>query len=158
MVDDPQDIRNWLRIDTRITTSGRLQPHDPARLAAIGVEHVINLALAEHPEALPDAANFIADAGLRYTHIPIPFNAPSEAHYRAFCATLERDEAPVHIYCIMNYRVAALLYRWHRDRSQMDEEQARALLKRIWKPEETDSDDARAWAKLIGLTEEGEQR
>ena len=157
MMDDPQDIRNWLRIDQRITTSGRLQPQDPARLAAIGVEHVINLALAEHPEALPDAASLMADAGLRYTHIPIPFNAPSEAHYRAFCVALESGEAPVHIHCILNYRVSALLYRWHRDRACMDEAQARALLERIWKPDETDGDDARAWAKLIGLAEQGGQ-
>lgn len=154
MVADPHDIRSWLRIGKRITTSGRLQPHDPARLVAIGVQHVINLALAEHPEALPDAASLMADAGLRYTHIPIPFNAPSQAHYRAFCAALERDEAPVHIHCIMNFRVSALLYRWHRDHIGMDEAQARALLDRIWKPDETDSDDARAWARLIGLPEE----
>ena len=155
MVDDPQDIRSWLRIDQRITTSGRLQPHDPARLAAIGVEHVINLALAEHPEALPDAAALMSEAGLRYTHIQIPFNAPKEAHYRAFCTALECDEVPVHIHCIMNFRVSALLYRWHRERAHMDEPQARALLERIWKPDETEGDDARAWARLIGLAEEG---
>lgn len=158
MVADPHDIRNWLRIDKRITTSGRLQPHDPARLAAIGVAHVINLALAEHPEALPDAAKLMSDAGLRYTHIPIPFNAPNETHYRAFCAALEHEEAPVHIHCIMNFRVSALLYRWHRERIGMDEAQARAWLDQMWKLDETESDDARAWARLIGLAEEEERR
>lgn len=51
---DPEDIRNFVRMDERITTSGRVQEADPARLAAIGVRHVVNLALDEHPEALPD--------------------------------------------------------------------------------------------------------
>ena len=52
---DPEDIRNWLRLSDRITTSGRLQPGDPERLAAAGARRVINLALASHPEALPEA-------------------------------------------------------------------------------------------------------
>ena len=43
-MDDPSDIRNWRRRPDGITTSGKLEPGDPARLAAIGVRHVINLA------------------------------------------------------------------------------------------------------------------
>ena len=42
---DPSDIRAWQRLSDQITTSGRLEPHDPARLAAIGVRQVINLAM-----------------------------------------------------------------------------------------------------------------
>ena len=57
---DPADIRNFLRLSDRITTSGRLQAGDPERLAAIGVKHVVNLALADHPEALPDADTAMA--------------------------------------------------------------------------------------------------
>ena len=46
---DPADIRNWQRRPDGITTSGKLEPYDPARLAAIGVRHVVNLALDDHP-------------------------------------------------------------------------------------------------------------
>ena len=69
---DPSDIRAWQRLSERITTSGRLQKHDPARLAAIGVKHVINLALVGHPETLPDAEEAFAVQGIGYTHIPVP--------------------------------------------------------------------------------------
>ena len=62
---DPGDIRAWQRLSERITTSGRLQEPDPARLAAIGVRHVINLAMPDHPEALPDAEARFAAEGLR---------------------------------------------------------------------------------------------
>ena len=68
MTDDPADIRNFLRLSTRITTSGRLEPGDPARLAAMGAGRVINLAMPDHPEALPDAAAHMAAAGLGYTN------------------------------------------------------------------------------------------
>jgi len=148
-MDDPDDIRNWLRLSDRITTSGRLCPGDPARLAAIGVRHVVNLSLHDHPEALPDAARQMADAGLRYTHIPVPFDAPAQAHYDAFRAAIEADDAPVHVHCIMNWRVSAFFYRYHRDVAGMAEPAARALMERIWKPDAMDREDARAWAALI---------
>lgn len=46
---DPAGIRNWQRRADGITTSGKLEAGDPALLAAIGVRHVINLALDSHP-------------------------------------------------------------------------------------------------------------
>jgi uncharacterized protein (TIGR01244 family) len=151
---DPADIRAWLRLSDRITTSGRLEPADPARLAAIGVRHVVNLALDSHPEALPDAATRMAQAGLRYTHIPIPFDAPTDAHYRAFRAAIEADDAPVHVHCIMNFRVSALFYRWHRDVRGMEESEARALMERIWTPHDIDDAQGRTWAAFIDATGE----
>ena len=122
---DPEDIRNFLRLSDRVTTSGKLDPGDPARLAAMGVRHVINLAMADHPEALPDAEAEMADAGLRYTHIPVPFDAPPRTHYRRL-RCLGEGGAPVHVHCIMNWRVSAFFYRLNRERG-MDEAEARAL-------------------------------
>ena len=104
---DPDDIRAWQRLSERVTTSGRLQDHDPARLADIGVRHVINLAMADHPEALPDAESAFAAQDIGNTHIPVPFAAPEEAHYEAFVRALEAAEGPVHVHCIANWRASA---------------------------------------------------
>lgn len=148
MAGDPTDIRNWLRLSEGVTTSGRLLPGDPQRLAAIGVKRVINLALADHPEALPDAERLMAEAGLAYTHIPVPFDAPTQAHYRAFVAALEADDAPVHVHCIMNWRVSAFFCRYHRERG-MDEREARRQMEQVWSPEECDHKDAPRWAAFM---------
>jgi len=148
MAPDPTDIRNFLRLSGRITTSGRLEPGDPARLAAMGARRVINLAMGDHPEALSDAETAMANAGLAYTHIPVPFDAPDESQYRAFVAALEEDDAPVHVHCIMNWRVSAFFYRWHRERG-MDEAQARALMERIWSPATSDYPNADKWAAFV---------
>lgn len=145
---DPDDIRNFLRLSDRITTSGRLQEGDPARLAEIGVRRVINLAMPDHPEALPHADGAMAAAGLHYTHIPVPFDAPGEHHYRAFADTLESADGPVHVHCIMNWRVSAFLYRWNRERG-MDEAAARAQMEKVWAPETTDHPDAPKWAAFV---------
>lgn len=147
---DPDDIRAWQRLSERVTTSGRLEEGDPERLAHIGVRHVINLAMPDHPEALPDADAKFAAAGLGYTHIPVPFDAPEEAHYQAFVAALEAAEGPVHVYCIMNWRVSAFFYRYHRDACGLGKAEARALMERQWSPASDDHPDAPKWAAFIG--------
>jgi protein tyrosine phosphatase (PTP) superfamily phosphohydrolase (DUF442 family) len=149
MAGDPDDIRNFLRLPPRITTSGALREADPQRLATIGVARVINLALHTHPEALGDAARTMAAAGLAYTHIPVPFDAPTQEHYRAFVAALEADSAPTHVHCIMNWRVSAFFYRWHVEACSMPEPEARALLEQIWSPHTRDDAEAAPWRAFV---------
>src|SRR5579871_6595197 len=107
---DPTDIVGWQRLDARTTTSGRLSPDDPARLAAIGVRRVINLALAGSPGALTGEAALLQAAGIDYTHIPVPFDAPDEAHFTAFREAIEATGTMVHVHCVMNWRVSAFFY------------------------------------------------
>jgi uncharacterized protein (TIGR01244 family) len=149
MADDPEHIPAWQRLDERTTTSGRLQADDVARLAALGVRHVINLALIDSPGALAGEDALMAEQGLRYTHIPVPFDAPAEAHYQAFREAFGGDSEPVHVHCIMNWRVSAFFYRYHRERG-MDEAEARALMERQWSPETNPNKDAPVWARFIG--------
>jgi uncharacterized protein (TIGR01244 family) len=145
MANDPDDIPCWQRLSERTTTSGRIAADDIARLARIGVGHVINLALADSPGALADEARQMAEAGLRYTHIPVPFDAPSEAHFQAFRAAYDANAEPVHVHCIMNWRVSAFFYRYHRAKG-MAEREARALMEQQWQPETSDHP---VWAQFI---------
>lgn len=151
MANDPEDIRGWQRLDANTTTSGRIEPDDVDRLAALGVTRVINLALDDHPEALADEAGQLAARGIAYTHIPVPFDAPDETHYAAFHAALEAGEGPVHVHCIMNWRVSAFFYRLNREARGMDEAAALALLHAQWAPETSDDPRAAIWARFIGL-------
>lgn len=142
---DPDDIACWQRLDARTTTSGRLSAGDPQRLATIGVARVINLALADSPGALEDEAALVAAAGMAYVHVPVRFDAPREEDYAAFVAAYEADDGPVHVHCIMNWRVSAFFYRYNRKRG-MAEAEARALMGRQWRPEDTEH---RIWADFI---------
>ena len=145
---DPADIRAWRRRSDAVTTSGRLEPHDPERLAAIGVRHVINLALGDHPEALPDEAGRLAALGIGYTHIPVPFDAPTRAHYSAFRAALAEADGPVHAHCIMNYRVSAFFYLLDLENG-VDEATARERMAQVWDPFAASEPAARPWAELL---------
>jgi len=150
---DPDHIACWQRLDARTTTSGRLTADDVAALAGLGVRHVINLALEDSPGALAGEAELMARAGLRYTHIPVPFEEPDESHYQAFSAAYEAGDGPVHVHCIMNWRVSAFFYRYNRERG-MDEAQAKAQMERQWSPQSSDDPRAAAWAQFIAKGEQ----
>ena len=153
MTSDPADIRAFQRLDCRTTTSGSLRDEDLPGLAAIGVRHVVNLALDSHPEALADETAKLAALGIGYTHIPVPFDDPRDEHYQAFAEALaSANGAPVHVHCIMNYRVSAFFYRWHREIAGIDEATARALLVRQWDPQANDRKEARPWAEFLART------
>lgn len=146
---DPADIRGWQRLTGDVTTSGRLEEHDIVRLAALGVKQVINLALDSHPDALADEGAKLAAAGIGYTHIPVPFDAPDDTHFAEFCAALEQGPKPVHVHCIMNWRVSAFFYRLHRDHQGMAELEARALMAQQWEPDRSDRPECAVWAQFI---------
>lgn len=111
---------------------------------------MINLALADHPEALADEGAKVMAAGMAYTHIPVPFDAPQEAHYAAFKRALDAHPGSVHVHCIMNWRVSAFFYRLHRE-AGMDEGEALSLLHQQWAPEVSDHPQGRLWADLIAV-------
>ena len=132
---EPIGIDTWRRLDARTTTSGQPTEAQLGEIAALGVTHVVNLALHTHERALPDEAATVAALGMTYVHIPVPFNAPTEAHFAEFCNVMaEIGDRPVHIHCIVNFRVSAFLYRYRRDVLGMDETAARAAMEAIWSP------------------------
>jgi uncharacterized protein (TIGR01244 family) len=147
MHNDPVDIRHWQRRPDGITTSGKLEPHDPARLAAIGVRHVVNLALDSHPEALADEAALMAAAGIAYTHIPVPFDAPTHEYVAALAEALATHPGPTHVHCIMNFRVTAFFYLLDRA-AGVPEPEARARMTAVWNPLEDDTAPS-AWRTFL---------
>ncbi|MFO1101400.1 MAG: protein tyrosine phosphatase family protein [Methylocystis sp.] len=143
MQDDPTHIYNWLRIDSRLTTSGQPSESELGEIAALGVRTVINLGLSSHEKALPNEAATVGALGMAYRHIPIDFQHPTEADFQEFSAALaDTGDAPTHVHCIANYRVSALLYRYRRDVLGVDDAIARADMARIWTPNPV-------WAAMI---------
>ncbi|MEM8727050.1 MAG: protein tyrosine phosphatase family protein [Pseudomonadota bacterium] len=145
---DPSDLRHWQRRSDRVTTSGKLEPHDPARLARIGVAYVINLALDDHPEALADEAELLAQQGIAYTHIPVPFDAPALEHVAMLREALRTSPGPTHVHCIMNYRVTAFFYLMDRE-AGVPKDEARARMAEVWDPLASDDPRAAPWRSLL---------
>jgi uncharacterized protein (TIGR01244 family) len=132
---DPVGILNWQRIDHRITTSGQPGEAELAAIRALGVTDIINLGLHSHEKALPDEAASVAALGMRYHHLPVAFDHPTDDDFAAFCALMaELGDTPVHVHCIVNARVSAFFYRYRRDVLGVDEAKARAAMEALWTP------------------------
>src|SRR3954470_24245764 len=113
---DPEMIYNWRRLDDRITTSGQPIEAELADIHALGVRHIVNLALHTHEKALPDEAASVSRLGMTYVHIPVDFQNPPEQYFNQLCTVMGQfKDDPVHVHCIANYRVSAFFYRYHRD-------------------------------------------
>lgn len=135
-VDDPRDIVNWCRLDERLTTSGQPDEAQLARLAALGVRTVINLGLHDHERALADERASLEALGITYIHIPVPWEAPEEVHFDRFCEAMDAAEsAPVHVHCVMNWRVSGFIYRYRRDCLGWNEAEARTPMLELWDPQ-----------------------
>jgi len=133
---DDSGIYNFRRLSPTLTTSGQPTAEQFANIAAAGVETVINLAMPDSPHALPNEAELLASFGLNYIHIPVDFAAPTESDFERFAEKIDAlGDAPLHVHCIANYRVAAFLYRYRRERLGWPEDQARPDLDAVWKPE-----------------------
>ncbi|MFM5884688.1 MAG: protein tyrosine phosphatase family protein [Novosphingobium sp.] len=147
---DPIDITAWHRLDDRLTSSGQPSEDQLAALAALGVRHVVNLALPSHEKSLADEGGALAALNITYSNIPVNFADPPEADYRAFLAVMDRLAGQtVHVHCILNLRVSAFLYRWRQDRGGVSEAAARAEMERLWKP-------GGAWARFVGRPEDAD--
>ncbi len=109
---------------------------------------MINLALDDHPEALPGEPAALAARGLGYTHLPVPFDAPARHHVDAFKQALSGAERPVHVHCIMNYRVTAFFYLLDRE-AGMSEPEARARMAEVWDPLASDDPRIEPWKALL---------
>jgi len=144
---DPDTIANWHRIDDRLTTSGQPSDEGLQAVAALGVRTVINLALHSHPRALADEAAVVAGLGMRYVHIPVAFDAPTEDDFAHFAAAMTAADAPVHVHCIVNARVSAFVYRYRTRVQSVPAHEAQRDLDALWRP-------GGVWASFIGKPED----
>ena len=128
-------IRNFLRIDDRLATSGMPQPDDFAALRQAGFDVVINLALPTSDNALPNEGELVSAQGMTYVHIPVKFDAPQPADFERFTHVMDASAGQrVFVHCAMNMRVSAFVF-LHRSRHGVDRAAAERDLKTIWEPD-----------------------
>jgi protein tyrosine phosphatase (PTP) superfamily phosphohydrolase (DUF442 family) len=138
------DILNYLRIDETLATSGQPSVEELAAAARDGTEVVINLALHDDPRySLPDEAGTVGALAMTYVHIPVAFDAPTEADLLAFFDAMETHRGrKLLVHCAANKRVTAFLGLYGVIREGHDAERAFAPMRQVWEPNA-------AWAPFI---------
>jgi protein tyrosine phosphatase (PTP) superfamily phosphohydrolase (DUF442 family) len=138
-----QDIYNYIEISDLITTSGQPTKEQFPAIQASGYEVVVNLALFESMNALPDEKLIVESLGMQYIHIPVLWENPTLANITDFFDVMNANvDKKVFVHCAANMRVSAFVYLYRRIEGGVSEEQAAADLHKIWIPNEI-------WQKFI---------
>lgn len=146
-----KDIRDYLRLDDRLATSGMPQREQFQAIKEAGFDVVINLALPTSDYALADEGDIVTRLDMAYVHLPVNFEAPHPDEYDRFTRVLEAfSGARVWVHCVANMRVSAFVF-LHRLRVGVAHRvEAERDLRRIWEPDGE-------WRKFINqrLAEQG---
>lgn len=108
-----RDLLNFYQITPTIGTAGQpttAQLHD---IAGQGFQSVVNLAMHDSDNAIPEEGSLVTSLGMTYVHLPVPFERPLPEHLGKFfrvMAALEGENVLVH--CAVNARVSAFMYKY----------------------------------------------
>ena len=129
-----QAIYNYRKVDERHATGGQPTEEQLKAAAAEGYETIINLATIDPRYSLQDEGASAAALGMKYHHIPVPWDAPSETNFAAFDQAMQSaGEGKTLVHCAANFRATAFysLYAMkHFDWSRTRAEEFRAS---IWR-------------------------
>ena len=137
-------ILNHIQINKRLSTSGQPSPNQFQDIADADYTSIINLAMPDSTNALPDEGGFTSELGLNYFHIPVPFDAPTIEHLQLFfriMKALENEKAWIH--CALNWRVSAFMKHYQQSILKRSEEEHVPMLE-SWKPD-------KIWLDFIDL-------
>ncbi|MFH7030052.1 MAG: protein tyrosine phosphatase family protein [Heteroscytonema crispum UTEX LB 1556] len=138
-----EDIYNFLKISDRIATSGQPTQEQFTAIKESGYQVVVNLALAESPNALPDEKQIVETQGMQYVHIPVMWENPTLENVTDFFKVMEANTTQkVFIHCAANMRVSAFMYLYRRIHQGINHEDAKKDLNKMWVPNEI-------WQKFI---------
>lgn len=139
------DITNFLQISDRIASSGQPDDHEFKYIKAAGYKLVINLAMPNSENAIPEEGNIVTAHRMTYVHIPVPFNAPDKGHLNQFIGIMQTyADQNIWVHCVMNYRVSAFLYQYYRQAKNLSSEEARKFMWPAWEPDEV-------WRRFMAL-------
>ena len=138
-----EDIYNFLKLSDAIATSGQPTEEQFSAIKEAGYQVVVNLALPESPNALPDEKKVVEAQGMQYVNIPVVWDNPTTDNVAQFFNVMEANaDQKMFVHCAANKRVSAFMYLYHRLHERKSDEDASNDLYQIWVPNET-------WHKFI---------
>jgi protein tyrosine phosphatase (PTP) superfamily phosphohydrolase (DUF442 family) len=133
MVAAVSDIKNYIKVDDRIGTGGQPTAEQFTALRAAGYEVVVNLLPGEQDNALKGEDRLVRDLAMDYRYIPVAWTSPQLSDFTAFCDTMQQlQDKKVFVHCAMNMRVTAFYSSYAIKYLGWSEDQADALVARVW--------------------------
>ncbi|MBW4640439.1 MAG: protein tyrosine phosphatase family protein [Gloeocapsa sp. UFS-A4-WI-NPMV-4B04] len=138
-----EDIYNFLKISDSIATAGQPTAEQFLSISESGYQVVVNLALPESLNALPDEQVIVEAQGMQYFHIPVIWENPSLEDIKRFFTVMETNaDKNLFVHCAANMRVSAFMYLYRLIHENISEKEAKKDLQQIWVPN-------KIWQKFI---------
>ena len=145
-----EDINNFRRADERSITGGQPTEKQLKAVAADGYKVVINLATIDPRYSLRDEAATVTSLGMKYHHIPVKWDEPTDADFAAFERVMQQvGEEPTLVHCAANYRATAFYSLYAEKHLGWSKERGREFRASVWR----DESKFPAWQDLIERTE-----
>ncbi len=133
-----EEITNYIPVSDRIASSGQPDEMQFKEIAQAGYEVVINLAMPNSENAIPEEGYIVTARKMQYIHIPVPFEAPALEHLNDFISIMQAyEDKKVWVHCVVNYRVSAFLYLYMRLVHNASIKEANKVILKTWKPNDT---------------------
>lgn len=133
-----ENIYNYLKISDKIATSGQPSIEQFSYIKRAGYQVVVNLALKDSANALPNEQEIIETQGMQYFHIPVIWENPTKEKLQEFIQVMKANaDKKIFIHCAANKRVSAFIYLYRRFQEGLSEEEAKKDLDNIWVPNPT---------------------
>jgi protein tyrosine phosphatase (PTP) superfamily phosphohydrolase (DUF442 family) len=137
------NIYNFLQISDSIATSGQPTIDQFTTIKEAGYQIVVNLALPESPNALVNEKQIVESQNMQYVNIPVIWENPTIENFTEFFHVLETNhDKKIFVHCAANKRVSAFIYLYRLIHQNINEEEARNDLHKLWVPNEI-------WQKFI---------
>ena len=140
-----EDITNYKEVLETLVSSGQPTEMQFKEIAEAGFEVVINLAMPNSDNAIPEEGYIVTARKMVYVHLPVPFEAPTADHLKSFFALMKAfGGKKCWVHCVVNYRVSAFLYQYFRLVQSMSSEEAKKVIISEWNPDQV-------WREFMAL-------
>ncbi|MEM9923350.1 MAG: protein tyrosine phosphatase family protein [Cyanobacteria bacterium P01_D01_bin.50] len=141
-----ENIYNYLKISDKIATSGQPSVEEFSYIKRAGYQVIVNLALKDSSNALPNEKEIVETLGMQYIHIPVIWENPMPENFKEFIQVMKTSaDKKIFVHCAANKRVSAFIYLYRRLYEGVSDEEAKKDLDKIWVPNQT-------WQQFIQLS------
>lgn len=139
-----EEIYNYRKADAMLATSGQPTEEQLQYVAREGFQVVINLALhGDSRYSLKDETASVTSLGMKYIHIPVDFQSPTESDLQKFFDAMDAHQnEKVLVHCAANKRVTAFVGLYRTIKLGWPADKAFALMQSVWEPDPV-------WAEFI---------
>ncbi len=144
--DEVRRILNFREISDSLGTAGQPTAAQFADIRDAGYEVVINLAMPDSTNALPNESELVGDQGMDHVHIPVVWEEPTGEDLERFFEALDEYQGrKVFVHCALNWRVSAFVFLLRVIKLGDPVQTALRALHEVWQPNPT-------WHQFISNT------